>query len=324
MKVKLQAFYREGYWKKHLFKAMKVNQRGCIAGFLACILATLLGSCETFVADETPNPFAQLPPPVQTGVPPPDSASFEGIHQFILQQRCALKVCHDGSFEPDFRTVQSAYSTLVYHPVLRKDFPGEFDFRVLPFQPERSWLMQRLTTEDQSLGRMPLFMQPLSERELEYIRNWIKAGAPDAEGKLPAYPNLNPLLTQQTAYNQDAQRIDPLRVGEWNSPFIVRPGWNVELRLEIKDDSTSTAELRVNEVRFSYDKDDFSQAKVYEAQYYRDNWRRVFFRARDFEAEKTVYYRIYVQDDAHQEVMEYPTQLTRDDFKLLHSFVIKK
>ncbi|MBK7268515.1 MAG: hypothetical protein IPI07_03030, partial [Flavobacteriales bacterium] len=29
--------------------------------------------------------------------------------------------CHDGTFEPEFRTIASAYNSLVYHPVIAND-----------------------------------------------------------------------------------------------------------------------------------------------------------------------------------------------------------
>src|SRR5881392_1918465 len=47
----------------------------------------------------------------------PDPNSIVGLHKNIFSTRCALPGCHDGTFEPDYRTVQSTFSTLVYQPV---------------------------------------------------------------------------------------------------------------------------------------------------------------------------------------------------------------
>ena len=35
---------------------------------------------------------------------PPDPTSIAGLHQLIFAPTCANSGCHDGTFEPDFRT----------------------------------------------------------------------------------------------------------------------------------------------------------------------------------------------------------------------------
>ena len=47
------------------------------------------------------------------------ATSFVKLHRDVLGPSCNVMGCHDGSFEPDFRTVQSSYNTLVYHPILK-------------------------------------------------------------------------------------------------------------------------------------------------------------------------------------------------------------
>ena len=49
------------------------------------------------------------------------STSFVRLHKEILSPSCNVLGCHDGSFEPDFRTVQSSYNTLVYHTILKNN-----------------------------------------------------------------------------------------------------------------------------------------------------------------------------------------------------------
>src|SRR5688572_29120689 len=47
----------------------------------------------------------------------PDPYSITGLHKNIFNPKCNVPGCHDGTFEPDFRSVQSSYSTLVYQQV---------------------------------------------------------------------------------------------------------------------------------------------------------------------------------------------------------------
>ena len=74
-----------------------------------------------------------------------DPFTITSLHRDIFQARCALPGCHDGRFEPDFRTVQSAYSTLVYHPIIKNNAENQFKYRVVPFDPDLSVLMERLS-----------------------------------------------------------------------------------------------------------------------------------------------------------------------------------
>ena len=42
-----------------------------------------------------------------------DSSTFLGLHTYIFSKACNQPGCHDGTFEPEFPTVQSAYNYLV-------------------------------------------------------------------------------------------------------------------------------------------------------------------------------------------------------------------
>ena len=39
---------------------------------------------------------------------PVDSASYLGLHKYIFSKKCAVPACHDGAFEPDFRTIEGS------------------------------------------------------------------------------------------------------------------------------------------------------------------------------------------------------------------------
>jgi hypothetical protein len=121
-----------------------------------------------------------------------DSNSFLGVHTHVFARSCAQPGCHDGSFEPDFRTVESAYRTLVYHPVEKNSADERFTFRVVPGDRSESWLWERVTTDDAVLGRMPLY-DTLTPGELQAIRDWIDAGAPDVLGIPANSPNVPPI-----------------------------------------------------------------------------------------------------------------------------------
>jgi hypothetical protein len=118
-----------------------------------------------------------------------DAATILGLHTFIFSLRCAGPACHDDSFEPDFRTVQSSYSTLVYHNVWKNTIDKEFTFKVIPGDTGASWLHERLTTDDPVLGKMPLYDNPLTSNELKNIEDWILNGAKNILGNNPLQPN---------------------------------------------------------------------------------------------------------------------------------------
>ena len=121
------------------------------------------------------------------------SASFVNLHKELFSPSCNVLGCHDGSFEPDFRTVQSSYNTLVYHPILKNNLDETFTYRVVPGDTANSVLHERLTnccfvnTND----RMPQdnIGSSLPQEDLENVSNWILDGAKDITGAIPNEPN---------------------------------------------------------------------------------------------------------------------------------------
>ena len=120
-----------------------------------------------------------------------DSSSIVGIHKYILTTRCALSGCHDGTFEPDYRTVQSSYSTLVYHPIVKNNATEDFSYRVVPFDTAASVLYERITnccfvnTND----RMPqdgTTNNLLPQENIDAIAKWIMNGAKDIFDNTPS------------------------------------------------------------------------------------------------------------------------------------------
>ena len=83
-------------------------------------------SCKKDDDDETVNPFqnATLPPDDNPDTVNLEPGSFAFLHYNIFKPTCANSGCHDGNFEPDFRTISSSYNTLVRQDVIQNDDAG--------------------------------------------------------------------------------------------------------------------------------------------------------------------------------------------------------
>jgi len=172
----------------------------CIA-ILGAVLS--LGGCIE-VPEEPLNPFDKYleNPNLMSG----DSTflpegSFAQIHRDIFKPTCANSGCHDGHFEPDFRSIESSYNTLVHHPVVKNDIAGTYQYRVNPFAVDSSLLWARLNRDiDGQSGIMPLVVDPDNDwsekrdKYLEQVRVWIEAGAPDVFGNIPKDEGINPYV----------------------------------------------------------------------------------------------------------------------------------
>ena len=194
---------------------MKRFIRTSLLGTVALTIA--ISACKKETVREEPaapdNPYDNIDYGQNPGTIPIDSATFLGIHKYIFTTTCAQPACHDGSFEPDYRTVQSAYNTLVYAPVINNNANNDFTYRVTPMDTALSWLHERITTDDMVLGRMPLYDQPLNDREVGYIEDWIMSGAPDIFGNSPILPSYEPGTFGILAFENDTtgMRLDTIR-----------------------------------------------------------------------------------------------------------------
>lgn len=232
------------------------------------VLLLFFAACKN---DDTPppNPFDVVIEVPDTDPVEPDSVSLVGLHKFIFSQSCAVPGCHDGAFEPDFRTVQSTYSTLVFQPVIKNTPDGRYEVRVKPFSVAESWLHHRVTTEDQVLGRMPLYDNPLTPGQVRAIEDWITAGAPDMFGNVSALPNTQPQFLGVAAFISFGPvefRVDTTRDDVF-APFGTLNNREMTLWIRVEDDSTAISDLQINEVQFSDDPYDFSNATTVKATY---------------------------------------------------------
>jgi hypothetical protein len=235
---------------------------------VALVTVALIEACSKDT-ELPPNPYAQVdyetpPAPVDTLNP----ISLAAIHRDILHPRCAVPGCHDGNFEPDFRTPQSSYSTLVYATIIKNNADSTFDFRVVPYNKDMSVLHERITNccfANQN-DRMPQdnIGVPLEEASVQRISNWIMDGARDMMGNVGTYPNQAPNIGYYLAIDQlginftifsgTENRVDQV----FYNPFIMAANTNMVIGIDVQDDSTAVSQLQFNKLRMSYDPDDFS------------------------------------------------------------------
>lgn len=250
----------------------------------------------------------------------PEPASFAGIYHNVLKPTCANVGCHDGTFEPDYRTLGSAYNTLVYQVPIKND--GNYSFRVEPYNLQRSAILARLN--NLLSPQMPIQVEPDSDwpsKKTEYISNiqtWISNGAPDIMGNVRHINYPAPVLVGAGA----------AEAGQWmtrsggTGPLII-PDSSVDVRLyfAFKHDELSPVELQYNRIIFSINPDDVTGATElqmqilatprYERGFYGDLVPYTHYidihPATDFDHEEDQwFFRVYVQDDQNP-VTEIPT-----------------
>jgi len=160
------------------------------------VVVTVIASCTT--TPEVPeNPFDDP----SLGVPTDsieaatadtltlDPNSLAGLHKNVFKPSCANAGCHDGTFEPDFRTIQSSYNTLVNQTVIKLDTPNvSINKRLVPSDPDASMVFYRVAYSglDEILYPMPIEASLMDndwmlnkETYIQNLRTWIENGAPN-------------------------------------------------------------------------------------------------------------------------------------------------
>ncbi len=294
--------------------------------FTGIVVSVLSDSCKKDAPP--PNPYDTIDYGTGGGSSqPPDPNTIVGIHYNILRVKCAMPGCHDGHFEPDYRTVQSSYSTLVYHPVKKYTVDSAFRYRVVPYDTAASWFHERLTTDDANLGRMPLYSSPLSASEMNCINKWIMDGARDMFGNSPALPNTKPVVVGYIATDSAFNRIDSIRVGGvFYNPFIVSANSKIKIVMVVEDDSTAVSALTVNKLKLSYAMNDFASSAIYSAYYFSLGGYSLWIadvNASVFSVGDVLYMRYYVNDGNHAADTEFPSAESAAGYKTYYSFKIQ-
>ncbi|HAW72769.1 MAG TPA: hypothetical protein DCX00_02990 [Flavobacteriales bacterium] len=210
---------------------------------LVILLGVGLVQCHT---DPPANPYETVEEVVidLDATAPIPEGSFAWLHDRIFQPTCANSGCHDGSFEPDYRTIGSAWNTLVWHPVISNDAAGSFSYRVVPGNSSESLLMKRLTDFiPNTSGTMPLVVDSDSDWNqykttyITALETWIEAGAADINGNLPETGDLAPQITGFGGFPAgDIENPYP-RDPEANYHLVVDAA-PIDLWFAVSDDST--------------------------------------------------------------------------------------
>ncbi|MEO0777986.1 MAG: hypothetical protein AAF146_15575 [Bacteroidota bacterium] len=285
--------------------------------FLLLLLA--LAACKE---DDPPNPFderVEVPGGPDTLNLELEPTSIEGLHARIFRPTCANSGCHDGTFEPNFRTIESTYNTLLFQPIIKNDLQGSYEYRVLPGQVDASQLVARLTFDiDGNSGVMPLVVEPDSDWEqtkaqhIEHIKTWIREGAKDVAGN-PGVLNDNGRPGMRGVAARGNDWLPRSRNGR-GAIEVSRALPSVELYFALSDDKISPAELGHRKVRFASDIDGFADQpelplEVLSAAEFQEGfegetvpyYHKVTIDPMDYASEvgQTVYFRVYVRDDAN-------------------------
>jgi hypothetical protein len=102
-------------------------------------------------------------------------ATLSGSAQPIFDARCASQRCH-GVERADLRLTSGvSYGELVN--VASVQVPSLM--RVLPSQPDSSYLLIKLADNPPQGVRMPIAQPPLEPEDVAAIRDWVESGAAD-------------------------------------------------------------------------------------------------------------------------------------------------
>lgn len=309
---------------------------------LIFFLVIVCTSCvkEQIIRDHEPlpfNPFDTLTYDDNQVAPVlPDSNSFLGIHQYILSVKCSQPACHDGTFEPDFRTVTSAYNTLVYANVFKNSADSLYTFRVIPYDTAYSWLHERITTNDAILGRMPLY-DSLPIKQIQQISNWILHGAKDIFGNLPQQSNPQPSFFGLVAYVTTTNyRVDTIRGNSPVNPFLVPANAEVDIWFGVFDDITLPPLLGVRKIKFSKTLTEFSSAPALDlitefTPFYAPAFNNIpapYFlhykvNTANYNPGDLVFMRVYVQDGQNASTTEIPSTYSPSYLQTYFSFIVQ-
>ncbi len=230
---------------------------------------------------EPSNPYTDATSIVENHNPSVNNipeGNFAWLHAKIFKPTCANSGCHDGSFEPEFRSVNSAYNSLVNHPVISNNEQETFVYRVVPGNAAQSLLHERLTVEiPNTSGMMPLSIDPGSDWNenknfyIEKITQWINDGAKDMYGNPPPAANSDPTPTvlglaifpqSNTSTPYPREQGSPYGIGAIQVPASIVDVWILCMDNEVYNPVFSAASLKYSistqnfdgspEVNFSY------------------------------------------------------------------------
>jgi hypothetical protein len=235
--------------------------------FLFASISILSTSCKKDSGADSSNPYDSWNVTTRGEVMPDlkiDPNTIQGLHKNIFKPTCANSGCHDGNFEPDFRSIESSYNSLINRMATNTDPQNaQFVKRVVPGDPDVSMLLHRITTYIQgSQGQMPLTTDPGSdwgEKKLQYIQNitnWIKDGAKDQFGKSALDNDFKPQITGMIVFANGSSA--PLPHANYQ-PVELPPGTSsIKIMIAYADDKTAVNLLGPTTLNHSLNPNDYT------------------------------------------------------------------
>jgi hypothetical protein len=270
-----------------------------------------------------------------------DINGIAALHRDIFLPTCANSGCHDGTFEPDFRSIESSYNTLLYHPVIKNNPAGDYNYRVVPGMPNQSVLWNRVTVDiDGQSGIMPLALEPDSDWEenkseyLNRLRSWIEAGAKDMFGNSPQSGDIQPTAKGMVAFLPGSS--DPLPRESGKRSIVVPAGTSrIDLWISLSDDNTAAFDLGDPRLFMSEDQNNFTGARqenlgiapAIQAEGYLepqvDYFHKVSLGLSAYPRDTRVFFRISVQDPNHSARTVIPGEGANSYVKRYFSIIMK-
>ena len=259
--------------------------------------------------------------PTLAGLP---ADNFGYLHATVFKPTCANSGCHDGHFEPDFRTIGGAYNSTVYHNVLTNDASGSFTYRVKPGDADMSLMHERLLV---ALPSTSGIMPPVYADEwivnkashIKRIKDWINAGAKDMYGNDPVIGNPNPIVTGFNVYANNATSSPYNRASGAGILPILVPRANVDFWFSVDDDATASTSMTVNEIKVDTAMFDFegvtASTMTVSSGFTANDFsgtpaqftHKFDFDASGYPAGKLIFVRVYIQDTDHTSPAENPS-----------------
>jgi hypothetical protein len=219
-------------------------------------LMILVAACKK---DKSGNPYDNWntngKSPVITNKPV-DPNTIQGLHKNIFKPTCSNSGCHDGNFEPDFRSIESSYNSLVNRLSTNID-PANQQYvkRVSPGNASTSMLLHRiLDFIPGTQGKMPLLTDPGSdwpakkEEYIQNIRNWINNGAKDQFGNNPSDLDFIPQPAGLLVFLDGSSTPLPHPIYE---PVQVPSGGVIKIMVAYSDDKTAVKQFGPSTINFS-------------------------------------------------------------------------
>jgi hypothetical protein len=188
---------------------------------------------------------------------PIDPNTIQGLHKNIFKPTCSNSGCHDGNFEPDFRSVESSYNSLVNRLSTNTDPANpQYSRRVLPGDAASSMILHRiLEFIPGSQGKMPLQTDPgsdwpaMKDRYIENIRNWINDGAKDQFGKSPSSIDFIPQLAGLMVFADGSSTA--LAHSGYNPVKLPAGTSGIKIMVGYSDDKTAVSQFGLSTINFS-------------------------------------------------------------------------